>query len=57
MVATRKLLIPREFLGLPRTAQLCENLNRRITAMSWVTPEFEEILLNCEINSYASAEV
>jgi len=25
--------------------------------MSWVTPEFEEILLNCEINSYASAEV
>jgi len=23
--------------------------------MQWTTPEFEEIALNCEINSYASA--
>jgi len=25
--------------------------------MAWTTPEFEEVMLNCEINSYASAEV
>jgi len=24
-------------------------------AMEWTTPKFEEIALNCEINSYASA--
>ncbi|MBZ5571683.1 MAG: pyrroloquinoline quinone precursor peptide PqqA [Acidobacteriia bacterium] len=23
--------------------------------MEWTTPQFEEISLNCEINSYASA--
>ncbi|MGH9499148.1 MAG: pyrroloquinoline quinone precursor peptide PqqA [Terriglobales bacterium] len=23
--------------------------------MEWTTPQFEEIALNCEINSYASA--
>jgi len=23
--------------------------------MEWTTPKFEEITLNCEINSYASA--
>jgi len=23
--------------------------------MEWTTPEFEEVALNCEINSYASA--
>jgi len=23
--------------------------------MRWTTPQFEEIALNCEINSYASA--
>jgi len=25
--------------------------------MEWTTPQFEEISLNCEINSYASAEM
>jgi len=25
--------------------------------MEWTTPEFEEINLNCEINSYASAQL
>jgi len=25
--------------------------------MEWTSPEFEEISLNCEINSYASAEL
>jgi coenzyme PQQ precursor peptide PqqA len=25
--------------------------------MEWTTPHFEEISLNCEINSYASAEM
>jgi coenzyme PQQ precursor peptide PqqA len=27
----------------------------RIKIMEWTTPKFEEIALNCEINSYASA--
>jgi coenzyme PQQ precursor peptide PqqA len=25
--------------------------------MEWITPEFEEIALNCEINSYACASL
>jgi len=25
--------------------------------MEWTTPQFEEISLNCEINSYASAQL
>jgi coenzyme PQQ precursor peptide PqqA len=25
--------------------------------MEWTSPQFEEICLNCEINSYASAEL
>jgi len=25
--------------------------------MEWTTPQFEEISLNCEINSYAPAEL
>ncbi|MBI3666595.1 MAG: pyrroloquinoline quinone precursor peptide PqqA [Acidobacteria bacterium] len=25
--------------------------------MEWVTPDFEEISLSCEINSYANAEI
>jgi len=25
--------------------------------MQWTTPQFEEISLNCEINSYASAQM
>ncbi len=25
--------------------------------MKWSTPQFEEVLLNCEINSYASAQL
>lgn len=26
-------------------------------AMEWTSPEFEEVSLNCEINSYAPAEL
>jgi coenzyme PQQ precursor peptide PqqA len=25
--------------------------------MEWTTPQFEEVSLNCEINSYAKAEL
>jgi coenzyme PQQ precursor peptide PqqA len=25
--------------------------------VEWTTPEFEEVSLNCEINSYANAEL
>ena len=27
----------------------------RMDTMEWTAPEFEEVALNCEINSYASA--
>jgi len=27
------------------------------TTMEWTTPQFEEICLNCEINTYASASL
>ena len=30
--------------------------SRRLS-MEWTTPQFEEICLNCEINSYASASL
>ena len=26
-------------------------------AMEWTSPQFEEVCLNCEINSYANAEL
>jgi len=25
--------------------------------MKWTVPEFEEVMLNCEINSYAAAKL
>jgi coenzyme PQQ precursor peptide PqqA len=32
--------------------------NRKgVTHMQWTTPQFEEICLNCEINSYAQAKL
>jgi coenzyme PQQ precursor peptide PqqA len=34
---------------------LAERLKEEI--MEWTTPQFEEISLNCEINSYANAEL
>lgn len=30
---------------------------RRSKAMEWITPQHEEIDLNCEISSYANAEL
>jgi coenzyme PQQ precursor peptide PqqA len=30
---------------------------RSNSAVEWITPDFQEITLNCEINSYASAEL
>ncbi len=30
---------------------------KREATMGWITPDFEEISLNCEISSYASAEI
>jgi len=28
-----------------------------VTMMEWTKPSFEEVCLNCEINSYASAKL
>jgi len=25
--------------------------------MNWTTPDFEEVALNCEINSYSNAQI
>jgi len=33
------------------------NTTEEATHMTWEKPQFEEILLNCEINSYAPAEL
>jgi coenzyme PQQ precursor peptide PqqA len=30
---------------------------RKQGTMEWTTPQFEQISLNCEINSYANAEL
>jgi len=30
---------------------------RRALTMEWVTPQHEEINLNCEVSSYANAEL
>jgi coenzyme PQQ precursor peptide PqqA len=35
---------------------ICENA-RMEEIMEWITPQFEEVSLNCEINSYANAEL
>lgn len=32
-------------------------MNQGAIAMEWVTPQHEEIDLNCEISSYANAEL
>jgi coenzyme PQQ precursor peptide PqqA len=32
-----------------------ENYLERSSIVEWTTPKFEEVCLNCEINSYASA--
>ena len=31
--------------------------SEREELMEWTSPEFEEVSLNCEINSYASAKL
>jgi coenzyme PQQ precursor peptide PqqA len=40
-----------------RPAQRSLPIERQGITMQWTTPQFEEIKLNCEINSYASAEM
>jgi coenzyme PQQ precursor peptide PqqA len=35
--------------------KLCETAKEKM--MTWTTPDFEEISLGCEINSYATAEL
>jgi coenzyme PQQ precursor peptide PqqA len=35
----------------------CYNDSQRRVYMNWTTPEFEEISMSAEINSYAAAEI
>jgi coenzyme PQQ precursor peptide PqqA len=37
------------------TMQVFRPVLERIEIMEWTAPTFEEVALNCEINSYASA--
>ena len=39
----------------PKRKQFIQRTEER--TMEWTSPKFEEICLNCEINSYASAEL
>ncbi len=33
------------------------SIDRRRNRMEWTTPSFEEVSLNCEVSSYANAEL
>jgi len=35
----------------------CGSVRTKENTMEWTTPKFEEVCLNCEINSYANAEL
>jgi coenzyme PQQ precursor peptide PqqA len=39
----------------PQTKTDVMNCFRKGKTMEWTAPKFEEVALNCEINSYASA--
>ena len=41
----------------PTQRTLTKLLNEKESTMEWTSPRFEEVCLNCEINSYASAEL
>jgi hypothetical protein len=42
---------------IPCYAQLCSPKSKESLPMEWTTPQHEEIDLNCEISSYANAEI
>jgi len=44
-------------LPLPSVLSWCRSTNSRSLTMEWTTPQHEEIDLNCEISSYANAEI
>jgi len=48
-----------EFLSGGEARENCGSLSstHREQTMQWTTPQMEEIPLNCEINSYASARL
>jgi hypothetical protein len=39
-----------------RSSQIVQN-RKEVNLMEWTLPKFEEVLLNCEINSYVSAQL
>jgi len=42
---------------LPRLLIVSDSQDLKEALMEWVTPDHEEIELNCEISSYANAEL
>jgi hypothetical protein len=61
MRATRPVHIPRYGTKVPlhrRAKQRYHSVDQLLEAsMEWTKPSFEEINLNCEISSYANAEL
>ena len=55
VLSRRPCSIPRECVLFFWCNQYC--FNSRSVAMEWTTPQHEEIDLNCEISSYANAEL
>jgi hypothetical protein len=60
VVKTAWIYFSRRFKIDPRLGEDCVNLapgnnSLEVRIMEWTSPQFEEIALNCEINSYASA--
>jgi hypothetical protein len=43
--------------GIPVQTVLFERSRDRRSRMEWTTPSFEEVSLNCEVSSYANAEL
>jgi coenzyme PQQ precursor peptide PqqA len=39
-----------------RSSWIVQN-RKEVNLMEWTLPKFEEVSLNCEINSYASAQL
>jgi len=48
---------PESGCGAPVQAVSFERSRNRRSRMEWTTPSFEEVSLNCEVSSYANAEL
>jgi coenzyme PQQ precursor peptide PqqA len=47
----------KSFILLERSHEVLWAIDSGVFIMQWTAPAFEEVCLNCEINSYASAKL